>query len=217
MMERDHQDELMGSPSIRASLEHQQIRRSVEQLLGIVSGITADGQLNAQEVLFLRTWLNENQAAASVWPGTAIARQLDTVLQDGVITHDELAHLLDVLKRLLGSSFDETGSVSREPTALPVNDDVPVDFNGASVCFTGTFIYGTRSSCARLTEKAGALIIESVSGKLRYLVIGGVITESWAHSSFGRKIQKAAEMRGQGHPIDIISEQRWMDALRHHT
>lgn len=217
MMERDHQDDLMGHPAIRASLEHQQMRRSVEQLLGIVSGITADGQLNAQEVIFLRTWLSENQAAASVWPGTAIACQLDTVLRDGVITPEELTHLHDVLVQLIGSSFNETGSTSREPTTLPVNDNVAVNFNGASVCFTGTFIYGTRQACARVTEKAGAVILENVNGKLRYLVVGGIITESWAHSSFGRKIQKAAEMRDQGYEIHIVSEKRWMDALLHHV
>ena len=42
-----------------------------------------------------------------------------------------------------------------------------------------------------------------------YLAIGIYATDSWAHSSFGRKIEKAVEYREKGAGIAIASEEHW--------
>jgi len=42
-------------------------------------------------------------------------------------------------------------------------------------------------------------------------VLGAYATESWAHSSFGRKIEKAVDMRFSGVPIPIVGENHWGD------
>jgi hypothetical protein len=47
----------------------------------------------------------------------------------------------------------------------------------------------------------------------RYLVIGAYATESWAHSSFGRKIEKGVDMRASGVPIAIVGESHWAEHL----
>jgi hypothetical protein len=47
-----------------------------------------------------------------------------------------------------------------------------------------------------------------------YLVIGVYATDSWIHSTFGRKIEKAVVMRGEGLPIAIVGEQYWVGQLR---
>ena len=49
--------------------------------------------------------------------------------------------------------------------------------------------------------------------KTDYLVIGSYATDSWAHSSWGRKIEKAVEMTNKGHPVKIISEEHWSKSL----
>ncbi|WP_235982964.1 hypothetical protein [Sphingomonas albertensis] len=50
--------------------------------------------------------------------------------------------------------------------------------------------------------------------KTDVLVIGLYATESWKHSSFGNKILKAADMRAEGVPITIVSEEHWVGHLQ---
>jgi len=49
--------------------------------------------------------------------------------------------------------------------------------------------------------------------KLDYLVLGIMGSRDWAHSSFGRKIEKAMEYKKAGHPIAIVSERHWSGYL----
>jgi NAD-dependent DNA ligase len=83
----------------------------------------------------------------------------------------------------------------------------------AGVCHTGTFMYGTRAAVERLTLKAGGMPLDNVTKKTDVLVAGAMVSSDWAHASFGSKIQRAAELQQSGHPIHIISEQRWMQLV----
>jgi len=62
------------------------LRRGTESLIGIASGMIADGELNNREIQFLSLWLSENQALATTWPGEVIYKRVREVLADGVIT-----------------------------------------------------------------------------------------------------------------------------------
>jgi NAD-dependent DNA ligase len=75
-------------------------------------------------------------------------------------------------------------------------------------------MFGTRAACERATLRAGGMPSDSVSRKVDYLVIGTRVSASWAHTSFGRKIQKAAELQEAGHAIEIISERRWLESMQ---
>jgi len=48
-----------------------------------------------------------------------------------------------------------------------------------------------------------------VTKKLNYLVLGSYVTDSWAHETFGRKIEKAMDYRDSGVPLAIITEEHW--------
>lgn len=146
--------------------------------------------------------------------GVVIARKVEEIMADGVITEGERAYLLEVLSELASTDFALTGSSSPEVAALPINDVVTVSLRNAGVCHTGEFLFGTRAACERITLKAGGMPLDSVTRKTDILVIGTRVSPHWAHTSFGRKIQKAAELQESGHPIEIISERRWIDAIR---
>jgi hypothetical protein len=45
-------------------------------------------------------------------------------------------------------------------------------------------------------------------------VIGIYATDNWAHSTFGRKIEKAVTTRHEVRPIAIVGEQHWVGQLR---
>lgn len=196
-----------------SAINNRQITRAAQLLDGLVLGVIADGELNDREIQMLATWLRENEAVTSVWPGSAIAEHVRTVLADGVITPDERASLLAALQSIMSSDFVETGAVAPQVAGLPYDHECDVAMREAGLCLTGEFLFGTRASCERLSEKGGAVIRSSVSKKVRYLVVGTHVSPNWIAESYGRKIQEAIELRDRGHQIYVIPERRWMEAL----
>lgn len=51
------------------------------------------------------------------------------------------------------------------------------------------------------------------SKKVNYLVVGGEGNPCWAYACYGRKVEKAVELRRQGHPIVIVHENDFHDAV----
>jgi NAD-dependent DNA ligase len=204
----------MGIGRIMASEAHK-LRKSCESLLGICTGVMADEKLNEQEVRFLDLWLKDNADIANIWPGDVIARRVRDVLADNVVADDELKHLHETLKELIGGTLQDTGAVSGLSTRLPVNDEKasPIIFKESSFCFTGNFIFGTRAACERAITERGALAVGNVKKDLGYLVIGTMVSSEWANTSHGRKIEKAVEYQNNGCPILIISEEHWVKYL----
>lgn len=188
------------------------LRKSCESLLGICTGLIADDQLNELEVRFLELWLKDNQDISTLWPGNVVVQRISDVLVDGVITEEELEHLKNTLKELVGGTIQDTGAIGGLSTSLPINDDRAsfIDFNDTTFCFTGNFLFGTRAACQRAVEKRGARAVEGVRKDLKYLVIGTMVSPDWANTSHGRKIEKAVEYQSSGCPILIISEAYWI-------
>jgi NAD-dependent DNA ligase len=198
--------------AIQRSIYNRQCARALEHLMGIVTGIVADDLLVDKEVQFLSTWLSAHPEATTDFPGSLIHRKVRDILVDGVITAAEREHLLDVLQHVSGVMFSDTGSADPDPLGLPINDAVTVTLPNAGICLTGQFLFGTRAACERLSLKAGATPLDSVTRKVDYLIIGTRVSPAWVGTSYGRKIQRAVELQEQGHPIEIISERRWIAA-----
>ena len=207
----------MGDTGLEKSLMRHRTSVAMEHLLGMVQGMLADGHLHDMEIKMLATWLSANEELLNMWPASVVAQRVNAALDDGHISDAERQHLTQTLCDLLANDFAETGSASPEPTRLPVTDDIDVEVCDAGFCLTGEFAYGTRNACAELTTKAGGIAIENVTKKARYLVIGSRVSPDWAHTSYGRKIERAMEIQTHGHSIFIISEQRWLDAISNRT
>lgn len=200
--------------AIQGAMAHRDFVKSAQVLTGIITGIVADGQLHDMEVQMLSTWIGAHPDVTQRWPGSAIARHLTEVLADGVITTDERAHLLLTLQQLVGSDFAETGAVDSGVAALPFDETAPTPLRDSRICLTGEFVYGTRSACERLAEKAGAVPVASVSKKVHYLVVGTNISPQWVNTSYGTKILRAMELKQEGHPIGILRERHWLELLQ---
>ena len=63
-----------------------QVRQSCGALIGIVQGLLADNDLNDREIVFLHQWLTNNDAIASIWPGSVIAAQVAEILADNIVS-----------------------------------------------------------------------------------------------------------------------------------
>lgn len=204
-------DEYGGLVS-RTQARHQ-CERACAQLLGVIGGITADGQLHDLEIQYLRTWLAEHRQAAEHWLGAQLTEHIDRVMVDGVVIDEERAQLLSALQAASGVQFAETGSVTAEAIHFPA-DDCAVVFADRVFCLTGKFEYGSRADCEMATTVAGGRCAPSVSKAVHYLVIGDAgATASWKHSSYGAKIDTAMKLREKGHPIYVLTEAAWRGAL----
>lgn len=185
--------------------------RQVDELVGMAKAIVADNILNNAELDYLVRWLVANREITNDPVVAILYRRIQTMLSDGVFDDDERADLLETLKSF-GSESMEMGEVMKS-TSIPFSVPSPrLAFPGVKYCFTGTFKHGTRSECEAAVMDRGALA-GSLTKSTDALVVGYYATESWLHSSYGRKIMKATDMIGDGHPILIVSEDHWASHL----
>ncbi|RAZ83827.1 NAD-dependent DNA ligase [Cereibacter johrii] len=187
------------------------VEKQTHELIGIARGLLADGHLSDPEIEFIHRWLVASEAATANPLLGVLIKRIQAAAVDGVIDDDERADISSTMQALTANEF-ELGEVLRA-TSLPLCDPPPrIEFNGARMCFTGTFTFGKRSECEAVATARGATC-GNLTQRTRYLVIGEYATEGWKHSSFGNKIIQAIEWRDAGVPISIVSEQHWRQHL----
>ena len=185
--------------------------RQIDTLIGISKGLVADGVVNQAEAEFLATWLIQAKSATSHPIISNLLTRVGSMLEDNVLDEEESTELMSTLRSITG---DESvmGELSK-PGNLPLCTPPPaIEFPGRSFLFTGTFVYGTRRECQATIDELGGTNASGVTKSLNYLVIGSYVTDSWAHETFGRKIEKAMAYRDSGVPLRIVSEAHWTDS-----
>lgn len=183
--------------------------RQIDTLIGLSKGLLADGSVNQKEAEYLHNWLVQNRHASDNPMIQNLFERIDLMLEDGILDDEESHDLF----ALLGSLTGESGAIGEVPktTTLPIDLPMPsITFNGSTFLFTGTFVFGTRKQCQDLIISLGGINAKSVSKNVNYLVLGDYVTSSWAHESFGRKIEKAMKYREEGVPLAIITEKHWL-------
>lgn len=203
---------MSDSYPIMVATDTRLLKRSCESLIGIASGLIADGDLNDLEIRFLATWLAEHPELATTWPGEIVYKRVREVLSDGVVSNAERDNLCKTLGELIGGAFSDSGAATAEPSSLPLDYSIDVSIPASSFCFTGEFVFGTRHACERAVQLRDGRIAP-VGKKLNYLVIGEMASRAWKYSTFGSKIEAAMKLKQEGVPLSIVSEQQWIRAL----
>jgi len=186
---------------------------AITRLTGIARGMTADHVLNDKEIKNLSRWLRRCGEWKDRWPLSVVVSNVHNILKDGIITDEERNHLHGVLVDLIGGHVTEHGEVSGMSVRLGMDEPDCVEFDGKVFCFTGKFIKGSRKTCENLTTERGGNTCKTVVVKLDYLVVGALSSRDWANTSFGRKIEKAQELKESGRGVSIISEEVWVNSL----
>ncbi|MCG6898056.1 MAG: BRCT domain-containing protein [Thiocapsa sp.] len=86
--------------------------------------------------------------------------------------------------------------------------------SGKEFLFTRTFAFGTRRHRHEATKALGGIVANHVTKYVDYLVVGTYVTDSWAHESFRRKIEKAILYRDSGTGLVFITEEHWINEGR---
>lgn len=189
--------------------------RSIDELIGICRGILADGEVNKAEAIFLLDWLERHREFAGAFPFSTLYPRVRDALQDGVLDQDEQRDLLAALSATVGGEIAVPHGSNSLSTELPFDDPCPGIYYAAHLfVMTGVFTYGKRRNVCDAIESRGGVIRTALSANIDYVVVGEVGSRDWAHSSYGRKIQDAVELRQAGANIALISERNWVASLR---
>lgn len=185
--------------------------RQVNELLGLSHGLLADGKIDQTEAEYLQKWLVANQISNSNPIISNLLHRVNDMLSDGIFDDEEAKELFETLQKFSGGDF-ELGEFQKSST-LPLSDPPPnILFDCTRFCFTGTFAFGSRRDCETAVKDKGA-IAGSLIARTDYLVIGVYASDSWVHSSYGRKIEKALDMQAKGNDILIIGEEHWVESV----
>lgn len=178
---------------------------SINQFIGFLKGIAADDNISTIEFDKLRIELLKYESITSKWPFYIIGKTISDILQDGIVDTSELRELCELVQHITGAKFSKYGDAVGGATTL---FDEPIhSFNFKKVCLTGKFISGTRNNLNKQLESLRAIIHENVTTQTDVLLIGTLCSRDWIHTSTGRKIEKAIDLKGNGQSIIITNEQ----------
>jgi NAD-dependent DNA ligase len=161
-----------GQPVIRHYNEARRIDRAVNELLGLLRGVLADGVLTPQEVLEIGKWLLRNREAAEIWPVNVVANAVAAFLTQGGPTRQDCVALQQLFVAVTGPEADLEHARS---TKLPLTNPAPaITFPGRVFLFTGRFEFGSRDACETEVNRRGGTCVKSISKKVDYAVIGNL-------------------------------------------
>lgn len=80
--------------------------RIMNELLGVIRGVLADGTTNTLEAEYLDRWLKTNYEISCQWPANVIAQHLRQIFADGRVDEDERDSLQSLLGEIVGTQAD---------------------------------------------------------------------------------------------------------------
>jgi len=189
----------------------------IQRLHAMLGGIASDGAITEAELKGLSDWLSDHEHLKTSWPYEEVGSLLTGVLSDKKIDSVEQKILMDFFTEFV-SILDSRTIVSPK---LSVNGSVgglcavcpEIIFSGKKFCFTGTSFKYTRSEFSQLVQQLGGEFVNSVSAKLDYLIIGGDGNPCWAYACYGRKVEKAVDLRKTGSRLLLVHENDFHDAV----
>lgn len=196
------------------------ITSEMQVLHGILHGILANNVITDQEIRALNRWQKVHFTLRGTYPFDEIYSLITTVLEDGVISEAER----DCLRAFFSEFVDAHDSYNlsekeleelreRYSVAGICAKDPDIAFAGRSFCFTGASSRACRSDIEALITDREGLCTNNVTKKTDYLIVGSEGNPCWAFSCYGRKIEKAMELRKAGRHIVIVNEHDFWSAI----
>lgn len=199
------------------------ITKQIQVLHGILHGLLADDHLSDEEIAELQKWTADNTHLKNTYPYDELESILLHVMADQKVDEKERALLKSFFEQFIEYSFSKQVTMEKnrlsnnEPkeTSLPFicAVDPEIIFVEKSFTFTGTSAKGTRKELEELVSKQGAFLTGKPNQQTNYLVVCTGGNPCWAFSCYGRKVETAVRMRKNGHPISIVHESDFWDAL----
>ncbi len=196
------------------------VTSDIQRLQGILHGILSDNCINDKEIENLQNWILENEHLSGTYPYDEVYSLIMSVLSDGRVDESERK----ALKVFFSEFIDTTTSyninrpeIEELKLTLKISGICSVcptiKIKEKSFCFTGESNRTKREEIGKLVLSLGGIQHNNVTPKTDYLVIGNNGNPCWAFSCYGRKVEKAMEMRKSGKRIIILHENDFWDAI----
>ncbi|PQA93140.1 hypothetical protein B0A69_13395 [Chryseobacterium shigense] len=194
------------------------ITSDLQLLQGIFHGILADGILNDDEIFKLHEWLSDNEHLNSYYPYDEIRSLVLSIVADKIIDEEERAVLTAFIKQFVAlKNSDTAAQIERDTEGINISGICAVDpeiiFENKTFCITGILSRGNRSELQRAIQDKGGIPVNTISKKTDYLIIGDTHNACWSYSCYGRKVEKALDLRKSGHTIVMVHEFDVFDAI----
>ena len=193
----------------------------LQALHAVLGGTTADGIITEEELAALSMWLRGHEHLRTCWPYDEVDSLVTSVMQDGRITdeeHELLMRFFSEFGGLRGERSIQDSLVLEGPSLMGLCAVCPqIEFPGSTFCFTGASSRLRRSQFQKVVEDHGGKFADSMSHKVRYLVIGAGGNPCWAYACYGRKVEQALQMRKSGAAVLLVHENDFHDAIEDHS
>lgn len=200
-----------------------EVTHGIQRLHGIMHGIMADGVITQEEAIGLQEWVDDHDYLKGSYPYDELDSLLMQFLKDKKLDEKEAADLAAFFDDFFESSFhkrvrDEAervkSGVSKKFTKSGICASCPdITFQGKSFVFTGASGRAVRSKLEAKVEQLGGNCGKNITNETEFLIVGSGGNPCWAFSCYGRKVERAVEMRKSGHPIIIVHESDFWDAV----
>jgi hypothetical protein len=192
------------------------ITSSTQQLGGFLAGISADHTINIEELTALGNWTSNNAPMFKTWPFDTLLPAIERIQAERQLSADDHSELLTFCQ-----SITSIRPAEQEKVTIPVKlGEQPVSIliqectaPAAGFCFTGESWRYSRKELAHIVEMYGGIAADSVTAKLHYLVICDVRNPAWAFEMYGRKVEKAMNMKKKGAGPEVVFEEDLFAAL----
>lgn len=194
------------------------VTSDLQILHGICHGILADGVIDDKEVRDLEKWLEENTHLSTYYPYDEIRSLILSIVSDGKIENEEKLVLKAYLNQFVNLENKEIEEqINRETNDINISghctSDPEIELDGKIFCITGVLKSGNRASLEKRISDLGGIPTKRLTKKTDYLIVGDNGNQAWAFACYGRKVEKALDLRKNGHKISLIHEFDFMDAI----
>lgn len=202
---------------LRSTEYYDKTTADLQRLHAIVGGIVADGRISVEELRGLSSWLQDHEHLKTCWPYDEIDSLITTVLADKKIDEQEQKMLKDFFSEFIAVLDNRTitsPQISDGSTLVGLCAVCPeIEFDDSKFCFTGASTRYTRQQFVETVRRLGGEVVPSMTATVRYLVIGADGNPCWAYACYGRKVEKAVELRKSGVRLLIVHENDFHDAV----
>ena len=85
--------------------------RDLNELIGIIKGVSFDGVINEKEIESLRIWVGKNRNLAYARLQVSLINKVDDVIADNVITEEERCELLEKCEQIQQELINDNGKI----------------------------------------------------------------------------------------------------------
>ncbi|RQO40524.1 hypothetical protein DBR39_06155 [Chryseobacterium sp. KBW03] len=200
------------------SMYYNGITSDLQLLQGIFHGVLADGIVNDEEIFKLHEWLSDNEHLSSHYPYDEIRSLVLSIVADKKIDDEERAVLTAFIKQFVElKNTNVAEKVERDTEGVSISGICAVDpeiiFENKTFCITGILSRGTRNELQEAITNKGGIAVNTISKKTDYLIIGDTNNACWSYSCYGRKVEKALDLRKSGHTVILVHEFDVFDAI----